>query len=147
MSLVKAEGKIVVESHKGRVVVDVSPDFTRYYNWHITKKYWVSLGTPMHKPHITLANNKFHPRINWKKALNYKDKTIEFEYDVDMMQGGFRKGFIMFYIKVFSEELNDIKDKLGIIEGPNYKGLHITIANSKGTNMQPYWPKMIEVKV
>lgn len=145
MALVKSEGKISVEPHKGRIVVDVSHDFSNYYNWFITRQYWISLGTPMHSPHITVANSKFHPKINWKKALNYHGKEVEFDYDVDMIQGGFRKGFIMFYLKVFSEELDDIKRDLGIVEGPNYKGLHITIANSKGTNMNMYWPKMIEI--
>jgi len=149
MSLVKAEGKIYVkcQNGRGRVVVNVSEDFTKYYNWFITKKYWVSLGTPMYAPHITLANSKFHPVIDWNKASKWRNKSVKFEYDVDMVQGGFLKGFIMFYIKVFSQELDEIKNDLGIVEGPNYKGLHITIANSKGTNMQPYWPKMIEVKV
>lgn len=150
MSLVKAEGKIFVEKGKndrGRVVVNVSNDFSNYYNWFITRKYWVSLGTPMFKPHITLANSKFHTDIDWKKALRWNNKPVEFEYDVDMIQGGFLKGFIMFYIKVFSQELDNIKNDIGIVEGPNYKGLHITIANSKGTNMQPYWPKMLEIKV
>lgn len=148
MHLVKAEGKIFVERNNtngGKVVVNVSDDFSRYYNWFITRKHWISLGTPMFKPHITVANSKFHDNIDWKKAFKLKNKLIEFEYDVDMIQGGYHKGFIMFYIKVYSKELDDIKSDLGIIEGPNYKGLHITIANSKGTNMQPWWPKMIEI--
>ncbi len=145
MTLVKALGKIIVEPHKGRMVVEVSRDFSNYYNWFLSREYWISLGTPLHKPHITLSNSKFHSGINWKKAMSYHGKQVEFDYDVNMVRGGYNKGFIMFYIKIFSEELENLKKRIGVVEGPNYKGLHITIANSKGTNLNMYWPKMITV--
>lgn len=144
--LVKATGTLSVEPHKGRIVVNVSHDFVRYYHSFIEREYWISLGLPMHGSHITVANTAFHKNINWKKALNYHGKEVEFEYDVDMIRGGFTKGFIMFYMRVYSEFIDTLKDKLQIVENAKFKGTHITIGNSKGTNLRMYWPDMITVK-
>lgn len=143
--MVKAKGTLSVEPHKGRIVVNLSPDFVRYYNSFITKEYWITLGTPMHGSHITVANTTFHKNINWKKALNYHGEVIEFDYDVDMIRGGYTKGFIMFYMKVFSDRIEEIKEKLRIVENERFRGTHVTIANGKNTNLQPWWPKMIEI--
>ena len=125
----------------------MSDDFVRLYSWFIKKKFWYQLGTPMHGSHITLTNSKLHhSNINWKKAVYHDGREFEFEYDENMIEGGFTKGFIMFYMKVYSEELEKLKKKLRIIDGARYMGLHITIANGKNTNLRSYWPEMIEIK-
>lgn len=144
--MVKAKGILSVEPHKGRIVINLGPDFVKYYSWFITKEYWIHLGLPMHGSHITVANTVFHKNINWKKALTYHGKEVEFEYDVDMIRGGFNKGFIMFYMKVYSDFVDDLKSKLKIVENANFRGTHVTIGNSKGTNLRMYWPEMIEVR-
>jgi hypothetical protein len=144
--VLKAKGTLSVEPEKNRIVLNLSSDFVRYYNWFIERHFWVSLGTPMHGAHITLSNSKFHSGVNWKKAIYHHGKEIEFEYDVNMIRGGYTKGFVMFYMLVFSEELEKLKKKFRIKDGEKYRGLHITVANGKGTNMRPYWPKMIEIK-
>jgi len=138
-----ATGKVSVKGH--RIVVDVSDDFVKYYNHFITKQYWIKLHLPMHGAHITIANDKLYSGVDWKKAKEYHGMVIDFEYDVDMIRGGRTKGFIMFYMKVFSTEIEQIKKDLGVIDNDRFKGLHLTISNSKA-GVRPYWPEMITLK-
>ena len=144
--MISAMGTISVEPHKGRIVLDVSNDFVRLYYWFISKHYWIRMNTPMHGAHITVYNTKFHDKVNWKKAVWYDKKEVEFTYDPYVIEGGYRKGFLMYYIKVFSKDLDKMKEKLGISDGEGYRGLHLTIANSKNGSVFPDWPKMIEIR-
>ena len=144
--MLKAKGTISVEPHKGRIVLDVSPDFVKLYYWFISKYYWIRMNTPMHGAHVTVFNDKLHSKVNWKKAVFYDKKEVEFIYDPYIIEGGYRKGFLMYYLKVFSDDLDQIKKKLGINDGENYRGLHLTISNSKNGSVFPDWPKMIEIR-
>jgi hypothetical protein len=99
----------------------------------------------MHGAHITIANDKLYSGVDWKKAKEYHGMVIDFEYDVDMIRGGRTKGFIMFYMKVFSPEIEQIKKDIGIIDSPAFRGLHVTISNNKA-GVRPYWPEMITLK-
>lgn len=148
MSMLSAIGKISVQPTKGRIVVDISRDFVNYYYWHICKRYWIRMGTPLHGAHITIFNSthKEHSKMNWRKALEYDKKEVVFDYDENIVEGGYKKGFLMYYMKVRSQELDQIKTKLGIIDGPNFRGLHITLANGKNDSVFPDWPKMIELR-
>ena len=143
--MLKAKGKLSVEPHNGRIVLNVSDDFVKYYSQFVEKKYWILLQQPLHRSHVTLAMSKLHKGIKWKKAVHHHGKDIEFEYDIDMLRGGYRKGFIMFYMKVYSEELDKLKDKFGIVDNSGYQGLHITIGNTKN-GVRLYWPQMIEIR-
>lgn len=144
--MLTTRGIISVEPRKGRIVLDVSPDFVKLYYWFISTKYWIRMNTPLHGSHVTIFNEKLHSKVDWKKAMSYDKKEIDFQYDPYIIEGGYTKGFIMYYIKVFSEELDQMKKKLGIIDGEKYRGLHITIANSKQNSVFPDWPKMIEIR-
>ena len=144
--MLKVKGIIKVEESKSRIVVETSQDIIDYYNFFITRQYWIRLQKPLHEAHVTIANVKFHDNIDWKKAQKYHNKEIVFEYDPYLIRGGYTKGFVMFYLKVFSEEIDKIKKDLDIIERDTYKGLHLTVATSKNSVIRPYWPEMIEVK-
>ena len=75
------------------------------------------------------------------------DKIVfDFNYDVNIREGGYTKGFIMYYMMVWSCALDDLKHQLKIKEGPRYKGLHLTIGNGKNNNIFPDWPRMIEIR-
>lgn len=145
MAVLKAKGKLSVNEKKKRIVLDISLDFVKLYLWFIKKKFWYELGAPAHGAHITLTNPKVHSNVDFKKALKHHGKEFEFEYDENMVRGGYTKGFVMFYMRVFSKELEDLKKDLGIVESNNYKGLHVTIGNGKNTNLRPYWPNLITI--
>lgn len=144
--MLNASGTLSVEPHKGRIVLNVSEDFVRLYYWFISREYWIKFQTPLHGAHITIFSQKHHARVNWRKALAHHGKQVEFEYDPCIVEGGFTKGFIMYYIRIFSSELDEIKDRLKIEDGKNFRGLHVTIGNGKNNNIHPDWPKMIEIR-
>ncbi len=147
--MLKAEGKVFVDIRKKRVVVTTTYDFVRYYQWFIHRAYWVWVDLPFHGSHITIANDKLHKNVNWAWAYKkYHGKTIEWEYDEDMIIGGFRKGFYMFYMKVFSKDMEDIKKDIGVRENDEYRGLHVTLGSimKAGAVVRYWWPPMIEVK-
>lgn len=148
MPMLKAKGKLSVEPHKGRIVLNVSSDFVRYYSQFLVKRYWIHMNTPMHGSHITIYNSKVHSKTDWRKAMWYNKKEFEFEYDENMIEGGFNKGFIMFYMLVHSQELVDFKKKIGIVDNNKFKGLHLTIcsAGKSGAEIAKWWPKTIEVR-
>lgn len=139
-------GKIYVDKKAQRIVVDLSRDFIPYYLWLIKKEYWIDLQAPMHYGHITLANKKLYTGVDYQQAADsYHGQIVDFMYDVNAVRGGYTKGFVMFYLKVYSEELDDIKRKLNIVDRYDYRGLHITLGNSKA-GLRTYWPEMIEIK-
>jgi hypothetical protein len=139
-------GKIHVDQKAQRIVVNLSRDFIPYYLWFIKKEYWIDLQAPMHYGHITLANKKLYTGVDYQQAADsYHGQIVDFMYDVNAVRGGYTKGFVMFYLKVYSEELDDIKRKLNIVDRYDYRGLHITLGNSKA-GLRTYWPEMIEIK-
>jgi hypothetical protein len=146
--MINASGVIKVERDKQRIVVETSPDIIDYYHWHLSKKYWILLQRPLHKAHITITNPKFHKDVNWQRAVYYDGERVDFQYDPYMIRGGYTKGFIMFYLKVYSETIDNMKKDLNIMENDGYRGLHITIGSSgkSGTKHVLYWPKMITIK-
>jgi hypothetical protein len=54
----------------------------------------------------------------------------------------------MFYLKVYSEVLDNMKKDLNIVENDGYRGLHITIGQSgkSGSEHRPWWPEIIKIK-
>jgi len=144
--MLKASGVINVQPHKGRMVLDVSQDLVELYYWFISKNYWIRMNRPMHGAHITLYSSKHNKKINWEKAMYYHGKTIEFDYDENIVEGGYTKGFLMYYLRVYSEELDKIKKKIGVVDGERFKGIHLTICNGKFNSAYPSWPKTIEIR-
>ncbi len=142
-------GTIHVSKGKDRVVVDLSRDFIPYYLWLFKKENWINLHSSMHGGHITIANKKLHPRADYNQAFDiYHGQIVTFDYDPNPIRGGRTKGFTMYYLKVFSKEIDRIKRKLNVVDNSAYRGLHITLGNvdKNGAVAMPYWPEMIEIK-
>jgi hypothetical protein len=78
--------------------------------------------------------------------MYYDGERVDFQYDPYIIQGGYTKGFIMFYLKVYSEILDNMKKDLNIVENDGYRGLHLTLANGKHGNVHPWWPETISIK-
>ncbi len=143
--MLRATGIMSVQPHKGRMVLDVSNDLIKLYYSFISKNYWIRMNTPFHGGHVTLYSQKHHKKINWDKAMFYDKKIVEFEYDENLIEGGYTKGFLMYYLRVYSEEITQIKKKVGIVDSPYFRGEHLTICNGKFNSVFPDWPKMIEI--
>ena len=114
--------------------VNINNDFCFYYKWLIEKHYYntLKLQTPAHGCHITLYRPTIHGQINFDKVYNFIDKVVEFEYDpTNIRIGGQSKGFMNFYVPVYSDEFSRIEKKLGIRNKTNFLGYHITLVNNK----------------
>jgi hypothetical protein len=144
--MLKATGIMNVQPHKGRMVLDVSDDLIKLYYYFISRKYWIRMNTPLHGGHVTLYSEKHNKKINWDKAMLHDKKVVEFQYDENIVEGGYTKGFLMYYLRVYSGEIDQIKKKVGIVDGEKYRGLHATIANGKNSSVLPDWPKTIELR-
>lgn len=141
--MIKSGGIIKVEFGK-RVALELDDDFIKYYNWFITRKYWIKIPTPLHMAHISICNDKIKHQCDWSRAVEYDNQFIQFEYDPHLIEGGFTKGFIMFYLKVQSPQIDLIKKDINIIESETYRGLHITVATGKSL-IKSWWPEMIKI--
>lgn len=143
-NLIPLKGTLIVSS-PDRITVETDNDILHYYRWFIRKEHWIDLQLPLYGAHVTVASKKFH-KFDYRKALKFNNKPINFLLDPDLVRGGITKGFIMFYAKVFSQEIEDIKSFLNIREANNYRGLHLTICNGKSGAVKPYWPNLITIK-
>jgi len=147
MTLIKASGRISVDKERGRVALEMGRGIVDYYQSFLEKIYWVKFSSPRYSAHISLFNPKFNRNIDWKYAESLKGKRVSFYYDPDMVRGGRMKGFVMYYFKIYSVELEIEKKKMGIVEPESYRGLHLTLGQvgKNGGAVQMYWPEMITI--
>lgn len=146
--LLKVKGTIKVESRKFRIVVETGSDFLDLYSWFVSRTYWIRLQKPLHGAHISIALASRHKNVNWQRAEYYDGEEIEFEYDFYFVRGGYTKGVIMFYLKVYSEQIDNMKREFNIVDSEGYRGLHLTIGQSCKSGSKPllYWPELITIK-
>ena len=146
--MLKARGTIKVEPEKHRIVVETGSDILDYYGWFVSREYFIKLQKPLHDAHIPVAFHRYHKDVDWKKAEYYDGKEIEFKYDPYLVRGGYTKGFIMFYLKVYSEAIDKMKRELNIIDSEGFRGTHLTIGSSgkSGSKHMEHWPEMITIK-
>lgn len=127
-------GRIAV-SH-GRIVVNVPYDFSRYYRaliYYYFPNLIGGLALPKHGPHITIGQPKIHT-VDQKKAWKWNGSKVLVKYDpTNIYIGGFTKGFIGFYVKVYSSLLDKIKKEV-ILSETGDSSFHISICNSKQQN-------------
>lgn len=134
--MLSAIGKIQVSP--GRVSCDLSHDFGRYYQFLIHKKFPNLIGglfLPRHGCHITLAQPNFH-KIDQRVANIYHGQLVEFAYDPESIRiGGFKKGFVGFYMDIHSKHLRKIKRAIitKYLSKDN-DSLHLTICSTKHFN-------------
>jgi hypothetical protein len=96
--MIKSYGTLKFDFGK-RIAVELDDDFIKYYNWFITRRYWVKIPIPLHMAHISIFNNKVEHQCDWSKTVKYDDQFVEFEYDPYLIEGRFKRGFIMFISK------------------------------------------------
>jgi len=148
--MLSAIGRINVDQNSERIVVDISDDFVAYYKWFLAKEKWLKLHAPAYGSHITIANSKLYHNINYiLAAKKFHGVQIPFSYSNNLIRGGQTKGFTMYYLEVFSEDITRIKAELKIKDGPNYRGLHVTLGNlnKNGQVTMTYWPDTIQIKI
>ena len=124
----KLKGTGRIEVNNGvRIVMDF--DICRYYSWFIKKEFWNTIKTqiPKHGGHLTLVNPKIHKITDFSKVMKYNNRKEEFDYEPERLY----ISKVNFWIPANVPIGTEIKDLLGVVEGPNWYGDHITVANRK----------------
>jgi hypothetical protein len=124
-NFITAKAKIIYDPKPGTkywepfwMYATTSFDFIKMYNYFCLKKGWrLDIGTP-HSAHISVVKGEKPKNLNWWKWRN--GETIEFRYEPSPY-GNNNKHI---WIDVYSDELTEIRDKLGL---PYRKRFHITI--------------------
>lgn len=138
-------GKINVDKSKSRVAVEMPIDFVWYYKWFIERKYGFCIDQPTFGAHVTLGYTKLHPKLDFTIAKQYHGKKVKFEYSNDIIVGGQGKGFLNFWLRVQSEELEKIRRHIKAFDNKNFEGIHVTIGNTKACK-RPFWRPLIEIR-
>lgn len=130
--MLKALGKYLVKKNDIRVVT--TPDFCSYYANLFKKAHWntIKVNLPKYGAHIGIINPKIHGEIDCSEFLCLNGKKVWFEYDITGNYGGFSKGFLNFWLDVYSQEFENIAKKLNCLNpNRNFANFHITILNTK----------------
>lgn len=142
--MLKVTGTIRVQPDKGRVVLQLSPDFTKYYIWHIQRYFKIRVSEPLHGGHVSLALPKFDKKVDWKTAKAYENVKVDIHYYPDIRVGGKTKNtFRNFIIDFESDDLKAICWDINAERTTNH--FHITLANNKGMGYRDWWWEMIEL--
>jgi hypothetical protein len=127
---IKSFGKLQITDNAIRV--SVSMDFIKYYKQFVDKQFRIFSDYPAHGGHITITQIKINKSFGFKSYKHLSGKIINFEYNPDIIVGGQSKGFMNFWMKVRSAEIDKLMKDLGIVQN-----LHVTVSNTKG-GVRPY---------
>lgn len=115
---------------EGYSVVLVDPEIARYYRSFIPKH--IHFNVPMWEPHVTVTRTGVEfvgHTSEWKK---HDGEMFTIRYSPHIMIG---KSYI--WLPAFSDEIRQLRIELGLPPFfDNFKKLHITIANMKGTRSE-----------
>jgi len=121
----KASGYIQVNDG---VRIIASHDTIRYYH-RLVDEYFFHCNKfqlPAHGAHVTVVNPKIH-KVNWAKARKYIGKVVEF----DVYPEDAHISAVNVWLPVRCDFADNLKRELGVDDGRNYWGLHLTICNKK----------------
>ena len=110
------------------VRIITSHDTIRYYHRLVTEYFFhcEKFQLPAHGAHVTVINPKIH-KVNWAKARKYSGKVVEFEVFPEKAH----ISAVNVWLPVHCDFADDLKKELGVNDGPNYWGMHMTVCNKK----------------
>lgn len=110
----------------------VCEDLARYYRslYYYDSFRTVRMFSARYGTHITVYNRSFHGIRSGAQAFH--DRVVSFYYDPrEIYRGGQNKGFIGFYLPVYSTEIKAIQNALGFDDTELNRSLHISLFNNK----------------
>ena len=113
------------------IIANVSNDLTHLYSSFIKKKYGIEIEPPPFGAHITIQNGKQEIKnierySSYLESLNGKFITVYYD-------PSFYLYWRFFAVSVFSEELTEIRNNLGIKDTK----FHITLGKIKDNSIVP----------
>lgn len=124
-NLLKLEGIYKVSDTEIRV--ETGDDILKYYRWLHNRATYNIIQTqnPRHGAHINVIRQKFH-KVNCEPFKHLNGSRCHFEIDVRGIFGGFKKGFLNFYLPVYCQKNDEIREYYGFS-----CECHLTIFNTK----------------
>lgn len=117
----------------GRLKIEVDNNICFYYRrliFYHNKS--LKTATPAHGAHISLYIPSIHGAAPFSRIRNLIDEKVEFSYDPrDIRKGGHNKGFVNYYLPVYSPRFAEIEEYLGFTQQKNFFGYHLTLCNNK----------------
>lgn len=125
MQLLKGTGVLIYDPHRPGmksktdwwIVVNTDSEICRYYRWWVYRRYMLELQQPSWGAHVSVLRggkpepDKMHL---WKK---YQGEKIDFEYSYNVRHSGDTTGGdrpdVFWFVDVWSNRLNEIRDELG----------------------------------
>lgn len=134
---VHIQGRINVS--RDRVSIDFCWDLANYYTWLIKRGTYntINLFTPRHGSHVSVIIPTKHEQYiknkNLKKILDrFHGKKVDVWFNPEEIRiGGKSRNFTNFWVPVHCDEINRMKDLVGIREPEDYRGHHITFCSDK----------------
>lgn len=124
-------GKVFV-GRDGSVKLICDSGIIQYYKYVIEKaNLGLKTQLPKHGAHISIVLPTKHSGIDVKPFDKYKGVRVSFKYDSDIQFGKSSRGFSSYWLKVESRFVDSLKKRHHIVDSPTYRGLHLTICNTK----------------
>lgn len=124
-----------IEVSKNRVVLKIDDNICEYYKRLIEKEFpnlKGGLSTSRHGAHVSISQDGKHI-IDNNKALWFNGEIVAVDIDFrEIYLGGFRKGFVGFYVKVRSKRLRRIQNTVVKKFLTDTRDFHLTICTTKG---------------
>lgn len=112
---------VIRRSRSGWMLVDVDPEFIRYYRSLIPR--YKCVNQQKYDSHVTVVN-PLYERVDISK---YDGESLAFDYD-----NLIKYDTLYYYLDVHSDRIGDIRAELGLSRFiPGRNCYHITIANCK----------------
>ena len=125
--------KAQIEVSQNKIVANLlNNSFIHYYRQLAymefpNLKYGLSL--PRYGSHITIARKPLD-EFDFSKAQKYKDRKVSFSLDsTQIYLGGFAKNFVGFYVRIQSEEMEEIRK-----DNPRFLGCIIPVKPLRKTH-------------
>lgn len=106
-------------------LIDYYKNLYYKYSWNVNYMW-----SPRHDGHITIYRPEFHGFVT-NNPRRYEGDIVSFKYNPEeIYDGGHYKQFLGFYLPVYSEDIEQIKENLGVVD-KKWDSLHISLFNNK----------------
>lgn len=118
---------------KYTAVALLNDDTDDYYRWFIERRFGLKLNTPLRDAHVTFINDRLSDSKNDISQISsiFNGKEVDISYNPNEIRTNNKH----WWIKVYSEELLDIREVCGFTRFP-YMGLHLTIGLANERNLE-----------
>lgn len=127
------KGQATLKYEEGRLLAKTNAEILSYYLWLFTKNTHNTVAqNTVRSAHITVCAREFFPQIKTKDLIKFNGKKVTFQYDPALIySGGWKKGFLGFYLPILSEDIDEVRKELNIDINDWSNRLHLSLFSDK----------------